>query len=219
MVPGEPLIRWTWITDNLDTIAERATQHLQLTALAVTVGFAISFALALLAVRWRRAYAPITAAAGVLYTIPSIALFAALVPFTGIGVLTPLIPLVLYTLLILVRNIVAGLDGVPPEIREAAEAMGYGRWRRLWAVELPLAVPLIAAGLRIATVSTIGLVTIAALVGQGGLGALIQEGLRSFFATKIYVGAVLSVALALAADVAFVLLQRRATPWARAGGR
>ena len=133
--------------------------------------------------------------------------------------LTAEIALVSYTILILVRNIVAGLDGVPPEIREAAEAMGYTRVQRLWRVELPLAIPVIVAGLRIATVTTIGLVTVAALIGQGGLGKLIDQGLRQFFPTRVIVGAVLSVLVAVVADALFVALQRLLTPWARARGR
>ena len=160
-----------------------------------------------------------TAVDGTLYTIPRLALFSLLIPFTGISVLTAEIALVSYTILILVRNIVAGLDGVPPEIREAAEAMGYTRVQRLWRVELPLAIPVIVAGLRIATVTTIGLVTVAALIGQGGLGKLIDQGLRQFFPTRVIVGAVLSVLVAVVADALFVALQRLLTPWARARGR
>lgn len=219
MVADQPPVRWDWIADHLGLIGQRTLEHVWLTVLAVAIGFAISFALALVAWRYRRSFGPITAAAGILYTIPSLALFAALVPYTGISVLTAEIPLVSYTLLILVRNTVAGLDSVPADAREAAIGMGYTDWQRLWHVELPLAVPIIIAGLRVATVSTIGLVTVAALVGQGGLGALINEGLQAFFATKVYVGAGLSVALAVAADLAFVRLQSLATPWARARSR
>ena len=219
MTADEPLIRWEWIATHLDDIAQRLVEHLWLTFLAVSIGFVISFALALLVLRYRRAYAPVTAVAGTLYTIPSLALFSLLIPFTGISVLTAEIALVSYTILILVRNIVAGLDGVPPEIREAAEAMGYTRVQRLWRVELPLAIPVIVAGLRIATVTTIGLVTVAALIGQGGLGKLIDQGLRQFFPTRVIVGAVLSVLVAVVADALFVALQRLLTPWARARGR
>ena len=216
MSQNEPLIRWEWIATHLDSIALRLGEHLWFTFLAVAIGFAISFVLAVWATRARRVYGPITAISGTIYTIPSLALFAALIPFTGLSLLTAEIALVGYTLLILFRNIVAGLDGVPADVREAAEAMGYNRWQRLWRVELPLAVPVIVAGVRIATVSTLGLMTVAAIIGQGGLGVLILEGLNSFFPTKVYLGAVLSVALAIAADLLFLRLQRAATPWAAA---
>lgn len=214
----KPLVDWAWIGDHLDDIAVRTLQHLGIATIAVVVGFAISFVLSLWAVRDRRMFAPITGLAGVLYTIPSLALFAALVPITGLSLLTAEIPLVLYTVLILVRNIVAGFDAVPNDVLEAASGMGFSRVGRLWRVELPLAIPLIVAGLRLASVSTIGLVTIAAILGEkfGGLGVFITEGLQTFFPTKVYVGAVLSVALALGADLLFVALQRRLTPWAQA---
>jgi osmoprotectant transport system permease protein len=216
MREGQPFIDWEWLATHLDDVWARIVEHVWLTAIAMVVGFVIAFALSLMAIRRRWAYGPITAVTGILYTIPSLALFAALVPLTGLTVLTAEIALVSYTLLILVRNIVAGIDGVPVDVRDAADGMGYGRWQRLWRVELPLAVPVIIAGLRIATVTTIGLVTVSAYVGQGGLGKLILDGLRRFFPTMYVTAAVLSVLLAILADAAFVLLQRRATPWARA---
>jgi osmoprotectant transport system permease protein len=193
-------------------------EHIVLTVLAVGIGFLISFALAIAITRRRWLYGPVTATAGIVYTIPSLALFAILVPITGLTILTAEIALVGYTILILVRNIVAALDGVPAEVREAADAMGYSRWARLWRVELPLATPVIVAGLRIATVTTVGLVTVSALIGQGGLGDLIQDGIRRFFPTMIVLGAVLSVALAVVADVLLLALQRLVTPWTRARG-
>ena len=213
-------IDWGWVQGHLDAIAYRSLQHLYLAGIAVAVGFAISFALAIWSVRRRAAYAPITALAGILYTIPSLALFAALIPITGIALPTAEIPLVLYTFVILIRNIVAGFDAVPPDVREAAAGMGYGTWQRLWNVELPLAVPLIIAGLRLASVSTIGLVTISATIGNrfGGLGYFILDGNRFGFPTEMYVGAVPSVVLAVLADLAFVWLGRRLTPWSRAAG-
>lgn len=215
---GKPLIDWTWVGGHLNDIATRTVQHLGIALVAIVVGFVISFALSLWAVRYRRAYAPIAGLAGILYTIPSLALFAALVPITRLSLLTAEIPLVAYTQLILIRNIVAGFDAIPSDVLEAADGMGFGRLARLWRIELPLAVPLIVAGLRLASVSTIGLVTIAALLGDrfGGLGVFITDGLQTFFPTKVYVGAVLSVALALVVDLAFVLLQRRLTPWSHA---
>jgi len=214
MREDEPLIEWEWVARNTDQILDRLIQHIGLTLIAVVAGFLISFALALLIYRRRRLYGPLTGAAATLYTIPSIALFAALAPITGFSILTAEIALVSYTLLILLRNIVSGLDSVPAEVREAATAMGYSSWQRLWRVELPLALPLIVAGVRVATVTTVGLVTVAAIIGQGGLGQLILSGLRSFFTTPTYVGAILSLSLALAFDVVLLGLQRRLTPWA-----
>jgi osmoprotectant transport system permease protein len=219
MGEGE-LIRWDWIVRNLDDIGERVGQHILLAGIALVVGFAISFSLALLASRERRLIAPITAVTGILYTIPSLAAFAFLVPITRFSLLTAEIPLIAYTLLIFFRNTIAGLDSVPADIREAAEAMGYGRMARLWRVELPLALPVIIAGARIAAVTTIGLVTVAGIVGQGGLGRLIvDDGLRRDFPTALYVGAFLSVALAVIADLALLGVQRLLTPWSRAAGR
>jgi osmoprotectant transport system permease protein len=207
---------WAWMGDHLDELAGRLVQHLYLALLALVVGFAISFLLALLAVRRRRLYPPITALAGILYTIPSLALFAALVPITGLSLLTAEIPLIMYTLLIFIRNIVAGFDAVPVEVLEAADGMGYASGRRLWRVELPLAVPLIVAGVRVASVSTIGLVTVSGAIGDrfGGLGFFIFEGYRRGFPTEILFGAVPAIGLAIAVDLVLVGVQRRATPWA-----
>jgi osmoprotectant transport system permease protein len=209
------VIDWGWAMDHLDELAGRVVQHLYLATLAVAIGFAISFLLAIWCVRQRRVYAPISAVAGILYTIPSLALFAALVPITGLSLVTAVTPLVLYTILIFVRNIVAGFDAVPPDVLEAADGMGYTRWRRLARVELPLAVPLTMAGLRVASVSTIGLVTISGAIGDrfGGLGFFIFEGYRRGFPTEILFGAVPSMLLAVAVDLALVAIQRRATPW------
>lgn len=214
----QPLIDWTWIVDHLDDIAFRAVQHLALTGIAVVVGFAIALALSIWAVRDRRVRAPLTAFAGAVFTIPSLAMFAALVPFTGLSLLTVEIPLILYTQQILVRNILAGFDAAPPEVLEAADAMGYDRRERLFRVELPLALPLIVTGVRLASVTTIGLVMIVVLLGDnfGGLGLFIKEGIQTFFATKVYVGAVLSIALAVLIDVTLVRVERRMTPWATA---
>jgi osmoprotectant transport system permease protein len=170
-------------------------------------------------VRYRRLYGPVLAITGVLYTIPSLALFGMLIPLTGLTSTTALIPLTAYTLLILVRNTVTGLDGVPADVKDAALGMGYSRTRQLLRVELPLALPAIIAGIRIATVTTIGLVAITALIGQGGLGALMYDGFQRDFRTPVTVGIVLSLALAIVADLLLVLAQRIATPWARAGGR
>jgi osmoprotectant transport system permease protein len=216
MREGEPLIDFAWIERNLDQIAARVLQHLNLTLIAIAIGFAITFALVLAIRRWRPLLGPLAAGAAVIYTIPSLALFALLVPLFGLSLLTAQVALVGYTLFILLSTFVAGLDNVPPDAREAAAGMGYSSWQSLWHVELPLALPAIIAGLRVATVTTIGLVTVAAFVGQGGLGQLILGGLRTFFATPVYVGAGLSVALAFGADLLLLRLERRLGGWSRA---
>ncbi len=215
---GDPLVRWDWVGSHLDDIWTRTVEHLTLVGLAVGIGFGIAMVLALVALRYRRTYAPITWFAGVLYTIPSLALFALLVPITGLSTLTAEVGLVSYTLLILVRNIVAGVDAVPVSVRDAATASGYRRWRMFYEIELPLALPVIVAGLRIATVTTVGLVTVTALIGQGGYGYFIADGLRRFFNTPLIVGAFLSVAMAVLLDLALVGAERALTPWSRRRG-
>jgi len=211
------VIRWDWIADNLDQIAASVAEHLILTILAVWIGLAISLVAGLLIYDRRRLYGPTAGFFGILYTIPSLALFAFLVPITGLSLTSALIGLVSYTLLILLRNIMAGLDAVTPETREAAEAMGLSRAQRLVRVELPLALPVIVAGIRVATVTTIGLVMVTALIGQGGLGQLMLRGFNRSFPTMIYVGFVLTVALAIGLDLLLAWIGRVATPWARKG--
>lgn len=213
------LVSWDWVGDHTDDIWQRTVEHLQLTGWAVAIGFVIAMAMALVSLRWRRLYTPLAGLSGALYSIPSLALFAVLVPFTGLGFRPVLIALVTYTLLILLRNIVAGVDGVPASVIEAADGMGYEPWRRFLAVDLRLATPAIIGGLRVATVTIIGLVTVGALVGSGGYGTFINDGLSRSFSTPIIVGGGLSIAMAIVFDVLFVLLQRVLTPWARAGGR
>lgn len=214
----EPFFRVDWVVDNLDQIGQRIGEHLVMTGIAVGVGLVVSFALALLVRRARWLYGPVIGVTGALYAIPSLALFALLIPVTGLSLLTAEIALVSYTLLILVRNMVVGLDGVPAEVLDAAAGMGFSPAERLWRVELPIALPVILAGLRIATVTTIGLVTVTTLIGLGGLGYLIvNTGINRFFGTSIYTGVVLSAALAMAADQGLGWLQRRLTPWSAAG--
>ena len=215
---NEPFVRWDWVGRNLDELWAATQEHIILTVIAVGVGLVLSLALSLVALRWRRTYTPITWVTGVLYAIPSLALFAFLVPITGLTKLTAEIGLVSYTLLILIRNIVAGIDGVPEDVLEAARGMGYTPRRMFLDIQLPLAMPVIIAGIRIATVTTIGLVTITALIGEGGLGFFILRGLQFFSAigtTQILAGTVLSVALAIAADLGLLGLERVLTPWAR----
>jgi osmoprotectant transport system permease protein len=218
MLPGQQLIDWGWISGHLDQVFIRIVQHLQLTVIPLALGIVISLILAIWAVRQQRVYGPITLVTGLLYTIPSLAAFAVLRPILGLSLLTAIVPLTTYTLLILVRNFVAGFNAVPAEILEAAEGMGYTRRQRLFRVELPLAVPLIIAGIRLASVTTIGLATIASVLGDsfGGIGQLITEGIQNFFPTKYLLGAALSVLLAFAADFLFVRIERIVTPWAHA---
>ncbi len=219
MTEGDPYIDWTWVRDHLDLVWIRLVNHLLLTAIAVGIGFVISFAAALFIRRYRWSASPVTAFAGVVYTIPSVALFAFLVPKFGFTVLTAEIALVSYTLLILIRNIVAGLAGVPDDVKEAAVGMGLSPTQVLWRVELPLALPVIVAGLRIATVTTIGLVTVTSLIGLSNLGQFILDGINRLFNTPLVLGAVLSILLAIATDALLLLLQRLITPWARARSR
>jgi osmoprotectant transport system permease protein len=216
---SDSFIWWDWIDRHYDEIWDRTIEHLQLTGVALAVGFVVATALSLLALRFRATYAPITWLTGLLYTIPSLALFGFLLPITGLGTLTAQIGLVSYTLLILVRNMVAGIDGVPASVKEAADGMGYTRWRRFVSVDLRLATPAIVAGLRVAAVTTIGLVTVTALVGAGGYGVLIEDGLSRNFSTPIVVGAVLSVVMAVGFDLVLLGAERGLTPWARRKAR
>jgi osmoprotectant transport system permease protein len=186
-----------------------------LALLALFYGLIIALPLAILASRKRRLLPPILSVTGVLYTIPSLAAFAFLLPFTGLSRNTALIPLTAYSLLILVRNIVTGLDGVQPDVVEAARGMGYSPSRQLLQIELPLAVPAIIAGIRIAAVTLIGLVPVAALIGQGGLGAMMLDGFQRDFRTPITVAGALVIALAVVTDASLLLVQRLVTPWTR----
>ncbi|MGI9146360.1 MAG: ABC transporter permease [Chloroflexota bacterium] len=215
MRPGEPLILWDWTFDHLPDIWQRLIQHLELTGIAVGIGFVFAFVLSLVIRQVPLLYSPVTWVAGVLYSIPSLALFALLIPFTGLSIVTAEIGLVSYTLLILVRNIVSGIRSVAPDVREAAIGMGYSQRQMLWRIELPLALAIIIAGLRVAVVTTVGLVTVAGVIGQGGLGALIFQGIQQFFATPLVIGSVLSIATAIVLDGILVLIERQLTPWTR----
>jgi osmoprotectant transport system permease protein len=213
-----PLIDWEWIGRNLDQIIDRTWEHITLTVVSVMIGMVLSLGLSIVALKWRRTYAPMTWITGLLYTIPSLALFALLVPIVGLNATNAVIALTSYTLLILIRNTVAGIDGVPASVVEAADGMGYTRRARFWKMEVPLALPAIVAGLRIATVTTVGLVTVTAVLGLGGYGYFILRGLNTFFWTQIIVGVTLSVVLATIFDVGFVWAQRWLSPWSRSAG-
>ena len=205
-----------WVRDNwADVLQPALVQHIKLTVIAVVVGFVIAFACAMVARRLRLFERPFDLISALLYTIPSLALFQLLVPITGLSVATVEVALVSYTLLILFRNIMVGLRAVPADVREAARGMGMSGRQILWRVELPLALPAIMAGIRIATVSTIALATVAAFVIPEGLGRPIFLALRQFFNTELIVASALAVGLALAADALLVLLQRALTPWTR----
>lgn len=212
---ADPWIRWDWVERHGDEIVQATRDHIELTTIAVAAGLVLSVPMALAARRWPRLNGPILGFTGLLYTIPSLALFAFFVPITGLSRTTAEIGLISYTLLILVRNMVVGLNAVPDEVLDAADGMGYRRTARLVRVEIPLALPTIIAGIRIATVTTIGLVTVTALIGEGGLGRFIQDGFARDFKTPLVVGLSLSVALAVVAEVSLVVLERMVTPWAR----
>ena len=217
-MPGvtDPLLRWDWVSAHLGDIATALGQHVELTAIAVGVGFVIALPLAVAAWKVRALRPPLVTASGLLYVIPSVALFVLVQPITGFfSMTTAEIALVSYTLLILVRNTLAGLDAVPDDVREAARGMGYSATRQLVSVDLPLALPSIFAGLRVATVTTVGLVNVTAFIGQGGLGQLIIQGFDENFHSPIVVGLVLSVVLAGVADAGIVLAERVTVPWVR----
>ncbi|MBC7373567.1 MAG: ABC transporter permease [Frankiales bacterium] len=193
-------------------------QHVTITVVSVLAGLVLSLPLAVLARRSALAETLVIGGAGVIYTIPSLALFALLVPVTAYTATTATIALALYTVVILVRNAVTGLAEVPAEVVEAARGMGLSAWQRLLRVELPIALPSIVAGVRVATVSTISLLTVAAYVGTGGFGQLIDQGFRADYRAKIVTACLACVLLALIADALLVLLQRLLTPWTRTAG-
>ncbi len=213
----QPLVDWTWIADNIPLIWDATVEHVMLTVVSVALGMAVSLLLTLAALRWRWMYGGILAVGGILYSIPSLAALALLVPIFGIGATASVITLATYTVLILVRNIMTGLDGVSADTIEAARGQGYTERQVVLGVQLPLALPVMMAGLRVATVTVIGLVTVTALIGQGGLGQLILTGVRLLppLPVMIVVGTVLSVVLAILFDLALLGLTRVLTPWTR----
>jgi osmoprotectant transport system permease protein len=207
-----------WIKDNIDRyVGQPLVEHLELVLVSVAAGFLIAFALALLARRRRWLATPISQVTGVLYTIPSLAAFFLLLPFTGRGFLTAVIALTAYTLVILFRNIMTGLGNVPPDAVDAGRGMGLSDRQVLWRVELPLAVPEIMAGLRIATTTTVGLATLAFFAGAGGLGETIYADLR--FKSNVVAAGVVAVLIAVVLDALLLLVQWAVTPWRRAAAR
>ncbi|MEI4273513.1 ABC transporter permease [Klenkia sp. LSe6-5] len=215
-----PWIDPSYVVDNWDTILSYTTQHVRLTVLAVVIGSLLALPMALVARRSRWFSGPVLGLSTLVYTIPSLAMFAFIAPFTGLSETTVLVGLVLYSLVVLVRNFLAGLQSVPADVVEAARGMGYGRGRLLLRVELPLALPSFVAGIRIATVSTVALVTVGVIVGQGGLGQLIVGGFNAnFYRAPIVAGAVGCVVLALLLDAVVALVGRLATPWTRTTSR
>lgn len=212
-----PLIRWDWIARNWDTkVLASLIEHLQLSLIPLAFGLAVALLLGIASARWPRLYPSVLTSVNIVYAVPSLALFFLLLPYTGFSLWTAIIPLTLYSLAILVPNVVDGLNQVPDHVRKAATAMGYSPLRRLLTVELPVAVPVLIAGLRVAAVATISMVSVAALVGLGGLGQLIlTDGFRRQFPTPIIVGITLTVVLAFAMDALLVLIQRWLTPWTR----
>jgi osmoprotectant transport system permease protein len=203
----------SWIAHHLDAYLAPLWRHIELTLASVVLGFAIAFALALVARRRHWLNGPIIGITGILYTIPSLALFALLIPITGFGFTTALIPLTTYTLLILFRNIIAGLDNVPDEARDAARGMGFTEQQLLWKVELPLALPEIFAGLRVATTTNVGLAALAFYAGAGGLGQQILSDIA--FKSNVLVAGALCVLLAFVLDLGLLGVQRLLLPWQR----
>jgi osmoprotectant transport system permease protein len=213
--PANPWFSWQYVHDNGSQLLAALREHASLTAEAVVIATLVAIPLAVIAYWYRRLTGPILALSGVLYTIPSLALFAFLAPFIGIGRVTVLIGLVLYALLMIVRNALAGLNQVSEDVLDAARGMGYGRFARLLRIELPLAVPGILTGVRLATVSTVALTTVGVLVGHGGLGQLISAGFHSNYRAEIATATVLAVLLALLLDLVLLGFGRVLTPWTR----
>ncbi|MDQ4127300.1 MAG: ABC transporter permease [Actinomycetota bacterium] len=212
------LIDWEWLADNFtEDVVPAFLQHIFLCAISLAIAVAISVPLGILAARYRSLYPPLTAITGFFYTIPSFSMFTVLIFIVGLKVgRTPaIIALVLYSLLVLIRNVVTGLDSVPPETKDAARGMGLTDRQILWRVELPLALPVIVAGMRIAFVTVIGIAVIGAYIGAGGLGDLIFDGITRDFPTMYITGAVLATLLAVGADLLFVGAERLLSPWAR----
>lgn len=215
-VAPNPWFSWTYVQDNLDTLWAAGQEHVMITLAAMGLSIAIAVPLAILVRIWRPLKTPTLVISGLLYTIPSLAMITALWPVFGLTSLTVIVALAAYGLLIVLRNILVGLDGVSPTTVDSATGMGLGKKRLLWQVEVPLALPAILAGIRLATVSTVGLVTIGSLVGHGGFGTLILNGfINNFYHAEIMTATLLTIALALIFDVLLQGVEWLLTPWTR----
>jgi osmoprotectant transport system permease protein len=209
-------MNWGWLDRNVDTVLEDLQEHVEIALVALLLGAIIAFPVGLIAYRWRVTYGPILAITQILYTVPSLALFVLLINAVGLGQTPVIIGLTIYSLVILVRNLVEGLRSVPRETIDAATAMGFRQTRRLMTVELPIALPAIIAGLRLAAVSNISLVSVGALIGTGGLGQLFIHGFQIDNPIEVWTGIVVTLLLALVIDLLIVGGGRLLTPWTRA---
>ncbi len=207
---------WEWLAANRDVVLAQLYEHVQITFGAVALGCLVAFPIGLVAHRWHRTYGPLLAITQVLYAIPSLALFVLLISLFGLGRLPVVLGLALYTLVILVRNLTEGLRAVAPDVTDAATALGYRPLPRTLAVELPLALPALVAGLRLAVVSTVSLVSVGALVGTGGLGQLFIHGFQVDNPVEVWTGILLTAGLALVLDLCVVAVGRAVAPWSRA---
>jgi osmoprotectant transport system permease protein len=205
---------WSWIPSNGSLIWQLTRENIYIGVVPALYGLAISLPLGIVAARWRWFYPPVLTLVNVVYAIPALALFIALIPSLGLTNTNVIVALTLFSLCVILPNVVAGLRGVPDPVRQAATAMGYGPLRRLVTVELPLAVPVIIGGLRVGVVSSISLASVGQLIGVSSLGYLFTDGEQRSFPTEIYVGLVLIIALALACDLILVGVRRALTPWA-----
>jgi len=204
---------WSWVSNNWSLIWQLTKENAYLGVVSALIGLVVSLPLGIVAARWRWFYPPTLTVVNVIYAIPALALFIALIPSLGLTDTNVIVALTLFSLCVIVPNVVAGLRAVPDPVRQAATAMGYGGLRRLVTVELPLAIPVIIAGLRVAVVSSISLATVGQLIGVSSLGYLFIDGLQRSFPTEIYVGIVLIIALAVACDLVLVGIRRLLTPW------
>ena len=211
--PDNPWFSWAYVSDNAPEILGYLSQHVVLTLQGVLIALILSIPLAAAAHRWPALATPVLGTTGVLYTIPSLALFAIIYPFLRDRRMAVLVGLVLYALLLLVRNTLVGLAGVDPNVTDAARGLGYGRSRMLFTVELPNALPSIMTGLRLASVSTVALVTVGVVIGYGGLGQLLFRGFSNGYRAQIMTATILCIALAFVLDLAWFMLGRALTPW------
>ena len=214
-----PLFSWAYLERNIDDLLRAGREHILITIAAMLLAIAVAIPLTLLVRRFPRLQVPVLAGSGILYTIPSLALIAGLWPLLGLTPWTVIVALAMYALLVVLRNMIVGLEAVSPSVVDAARGVGYGKSQLLWRVQVPLATPTILAGVRVATVSTVGLATIGALVGHGGFGTVILGGfVNNFYHAQILAGTVAVVALALALEGILILVERLLTPWLRVQG-